>query len=335
MLSLASAGCTVTPAVAVVPPAATVPMPVAPVAPEWWRQAGDPVLARLVQQGLGSSEEIACRISGLRQFDLHVAQEEKRIGTKFNRLFRADQKIAADARARAREAREQRVVARRIDLARQIALDYVEVRRLQEEIALRSGLHDQYKDNAEVAQFRREAGLVSAIDGALAQSQDEAAQGELGFAQARLGEVVSRLARLIGDTPEAVVGKMGPPGPVLTPPNDAPSARAPENARRTALADDIAREARLVRALEQARRTVRDARGAYRQGAGEFTTLYVAEAAVTAVNLALVNVRANRMTATLELWSEQDTTWANRGLEPVVAGQPMTVVTTSEIADCD
>jgi outer membrane protein TolC len=286
-----------------------------------------------VQQGLDASQEIACRVAGLRQYDFQVAQDSKRIRTKLGRILGADQKASIESHARAHEERVQHVAERRARLARQIALAYVEVRRLQQEVALRTGLRDQYKDNAEVAQFRREAGLASAIDGALARSQDQAAQGELSFAQGRLRDATSQLAQLIGDTPEALAGKLGTsatsPAPLVDPPT------VPEDARRTALAEDVQGETRLTKALQEARQTVRDARGAYRQGAGDFATLYVAEAAVTAVNLALVNARATRATATLDLWSGQDAAWAREGLDPMAAGpssKPETIIVT---ADCD
>jgi outer membrane protein TolC len=289
----------------------------------------------LVQQGLDSSEQIACRVAGLRHYNFQVAQETKRIGAKLGRLLGADQKAATLARAIAHEERVQRIVARRVRVAREIALAYVEVRRLQEEVGLRSGLRDQYKDNAEVAQFRREAGLASAIDGALARSQDQAAQGELDFAQGRLRDAMVQLARLTGDTPESLAVKLGASGTVPHLPVDALATAAPGEARLPALTDDVQREARLARALEDARRTVRDARGAYRQGAGEFATLYVAEVAVTAMNLALVNARASRVTATLELWSGQDATWAREGLDPMAAADPPANETITVTADCD
>jgi outer membrane protein TolC len=341
VLALASAGCAGPNGISSTSPASLSPAPATPAAPEWWRKAGDPVLASIVTQGLDASEEITCRIDGLRHHDYQAAQETKRIGATLGRLLGADQKAKSDARALAHQDRVQRIVARRIRLARQIALSYVEVRRLQQEVALRKSLRSQHKDNAEVAQFRREAGLVSAIDGALARSQDQAAQGELDYAQGRLDEAISQLAGLVGETREALVGKLGtsgqmpdlPAGPALTDAHEAALAGA--TSTDPTLADNLKREARLTQALDQARRTVRDARGAYRQGAGDYATLYVAEAAVTAVSLALVNARAARVTRTLESWSAQDTAWARSGLDPVVTAPPGPSGTITVVADCD
>jgi outer membrane protein TolC len=319
-LLLASAGCSgagndaaSTPP----PPAAMTPEPTRPA---WWREAGDPVLATLIQQGIDYSPEVACRVAALRQYDRRTAEEARHIGARLGRLL-GDKSARPDPQAR--EERVDRVATRRARLARQVALAYIEVRRLQQDTALRGALREQYKDNAEVAQFRREAGLASAIDGALARSQDETAQGELGFAQGRLQDAMAELARLVGDTPEALAAKLGAPGAIPDPPVDPLSVAPPEDPRRAALADDVLREARLAQALEEARRTVRDARGAYRQGVGSFSTLYVAEAAATAVDLALVDARAGRVTATLDLWAGQDAGWARDGLTPVVAPDPL------------
>jgi hypothetical protein len=334
MLAFTSAGGAWSRGVAVDPAVVSAPMQdqtAASLALPWWQQAGDPFLGVFVKQGLESNEEIACRVSGLRYHDILEARETRRFGARLGKLLGADQQAKVDARARTREDRVQRVVARRIRVSRQIALAYVEVRRLQQEIALRSGLRDQYKDNVEVAQFRREAGLVSAIDGALARSQDEAAQGELDYAQSRLNNAIDQLARLIGDTPEALARKLEAPGSTI----DALAAAIPTDGPYAVLMDNVQREARLAKALDAARRTVRDAREAYRRGAGEYTTLYVAETAVTAVDLALRNAKASRVTAALELWSGQDAAWARNGLDPVANEAPARDATITVMADCD
>lgn len=291
------------------------------------------MLATLVQQGLDASQEVACRISALRQYDLQAAQDARRLGARLGRLL-GDKSVEVDPHAR--DERAERVVTRRVRLARQIALAYIEVRRLQQDVALRGGLREQYKDNAEVAQFRREAGLASAIDGALARSQDETGQGELGFAQGRLESAMAELARLVGVTPGELADRLGTPGAIPDPQIDALSLAPPEDPRRAALADGVLREARLAQALQEAHRTVGDARGAYRQGAGAFATLYVAEAASVAVELALVDARAGRVAATLELWSGQDEAWAHEGLDPLVAAiPPATPGTITVTAACD
>lgn len=322
-LVFASAGCSTAGTELASKPGPTVPEVAAdaavPPAPAWWEDLGDPVLAGLVRQGLESSQELSCQLSALRRHDQEAAQEARRIGARLGRLL-GDR--SGPPEAEAREERVERIVTRRARLARQIALAYVDVRRLQQDTALRTELQGQYKDNAEVAQFRREAGLVSAIDGALARSQDEIARGELGFAQGRLADAMTELARLVGETPDAMAARLTEPAVIPDPPVDPLVLAAPEDPRRSALADKVLQEARLARALEESRRTVRDARSAYRAGVGAYSTLYVAEAAAAAVDLALLDARTNRVTATLDLWSERDPSWARAGLAPVVATSP-------------
>ncbi|MFD2135086.1 hypothetical protein ACFSLT_07315 [Novosphingobium resinovorum] len=60
------------------------------------------------------------------------------------------------------------------------------------------------------------------------------------------------------------------------------------------------------------------------------------EAAALAVELALADARAARVTATLDLWSGQDGSWAREGLAPVVAPDPSaTGPTITVTAYCD
>lgn len=304
-----------------------------PAAPAWWTQLGNPMLAALIRQGLDASQEISCQIASLRSFDEEAARDARRIGARIGR-FLGDRSTAADPAAR--EERVERVALRRARLARQIAAAYVDVRRLQQDVAIRNALRNQFRDNAEVAQFRREAGLVPALDGALARSQDEVAQGELGFAQGRLEDAVGELARLVGERPEALVARLGPAAPLADPPVDPLAIAQADDPRRAKLADQILREARLGQARAESRRTVRDARSAYRGGAGSFATLYVAEAAANAVELALLDARAGRIGATLDLWAGQDRDWAREGLAPVVGTHPpATAETITVMAACD
>lgn len=279
----------------------------------WWEQTGDALLGELIGQGLGRDAAIDCRIIALRTYDRDTVAAARRIGHKLGRLL-GDRSAEVDPAVR--EGRVDRIAQRRVILARRIALAYVEVRRMQQDVALRGGLRDQFKDNAEVAQFRREAGLVPAIDEALARSQDEAALGELGFAQGRLNQALAELARLVDETPAGLAVRLGPTGALPDPSIDPLATSAPDDPRRAALADAVLREVRLAQARDEARRTLRDARTAYREGAGSFANLYVAEAAALGVELALSDARAGRAASTLELWSAQDAGWASAGLDP-------------------
>ena len=115
----------------------------------WWLAAGDPVLARLVTRSLSGSASLACEAAALVPRQGHGIA-----GLRRARVATADAGYRyADHRAR---------------FAAAIAHAYVDVRKWQSLAELRSGVLDQYRDNAEIAHFRHEAGLVSTIDGGLA-----------------------------------------------------------------------------------------------------------------------------------------------------------------------
>ncbi|MFC0206327.1 outer membrane factor lipoprotein domain-containing protein [Novosphingobium soli] len=333
-LLLATAGCRSTggePTLASPPSSASAaPAPASGAA--WWRDAGDPLLTALIEDGLAASPEVSCRVAALRRYDLETARDARRIVSRLGRLLGDKDGQTNPA---AREERVERIATRRLVLARQIAFAYVEVRRLQQDVARREALRGQYQDNAEVAQFRREAGLVSAIDGSLARSQDETARGELGFAQGRLDAAMAELARLVGAAPDALAARLGSPGTLPDPPLDPLETATPGDGGRATLAEAVLREARLTQALGEARRTARDARIAYREGAGSFAMLYVAEAAALAVELALVDARAGRVTAALNLWSAHEGAWAREGLDPIVPDPHASAEIITVTAGCD
>ncbi|SFG51412.1 hypothetical protein SAMN05518801_13816 [Novosphingobium sp. CF614] len=333
-LLLAIAGCA-TPHKAIDSRPAVSDAPVPPLAgPEpWWRQTGDPVLATLVAQGLDANAGLACRIAALRRQDRAADALAKTLGAALKRLF-AD-KMQAQGR-RDREARAQGLADRRARLAEDIALAYVEVRRLQQIGALRSGLIGQYKDNAEIAEFRRQAGLVPALDGALARSQDETARAELGYADARLDEALAALARLVGEKSDTLTTRLGETGAL--PALSAPSTVAQDKEQGEAHGEDASadagqREARLSDTLETARRAARDARIAYREGAGNIATLYVAEAAALSVEQALIDARAERVSAAIRSRGAHGDDWARIDVERL-ASISATAAAPADGGDC-
>lgn len=283
--------------------AAIVPTPVllAPVAQAWWRRSGDAVLTGLVEQGLFADHDLTCRLSALKERDRTAAKRD--LGASLKRLFAAKDAIASAQAARAADV--ERIAGGREARARDIALAYLDLRRLQHLHALRAAVIDQYKDNAEIAEFRRQAGLASAIDSALASVQDETARAELGYIDGRLPDALARLAQLTGLAPQELAARVGESGPLPPGLLEGQGAQA-----------DNGREAALAEALEKARRTARDVRAAYREGAATIATLYVAEAAQLSAEQALEDTRAIRAEATVNSWSIADRAWARGDIEP-------------------
>lgn len=316
-LALASAG-HASPATGPADAAPIAVQPAPPVEEAWWRKAGDPVLAALIEQGLAADREAACGLARLHARDRTAAA--KNFGATLKRLFSS--KDAGSRDQATREAAVGHLAERRSRIAQDIALAYVELRRLQQIHTLRAAVLDQYKDNAQIAEFRRQAGLVSAIDGALAAAQDDTARAELGYVDGRLQDALAALAHAVGAEPAGVAAQVGITAPL-------PSALLDGLAAQT----DNGREARLDEALEAARRAAKDARSAYREGAGNFTTLYVAEAAALSVEQALADARAQRAAATIRQWSARDEGWARADI--ALPAAPDMPAASSEMADCD
>jgi len=271
-------------------------------APAWWQ--GDATLGELMTAGLAHDSGLQCRIDLLRAQDADAAARSRQLGSKLGRLLGERENQTGQT---ARAVLADRIAARRDSVAQRIAAAYFEARRLQRREALRSAILDQFRDNAEVAEFRRQAGLVPAIDGALARTQNEAARAELDFDRDRFDQVVAELASLTGDTPAALVARLSASARPSTEPPVAAGNPAPANASRSQ---------RLVTARDAARRTVRDARTAYRDGAANFATLYVAEAAALSLEQALADEQVREAAA---FWHERalaDAAWAKAGLEP-------------------
>lgn len=290
----------------------------------WWRSTGDMQLIALIDAGLTNDAEVSCSFYRLRQQDEADSSHLRKLGTRITRLFGEDD---TPARADARKLRTDRIAARRLRIAQRIALAYVEVRRLQRREALRDDLLGQYRDNAEIAEFRRQAGLVPAIDGALARSQGDAVRAELDDDAARLADAMDTLAALINDKTQALAPRLGttsafPPWP------PSPDAARP--------ADTANRQQQLATALDAARRSVRDARAAYREGAGNMATLYVAESAVLTLELALVDAQARSLAEDIRRDTSGDNPWAFAGLDPAaVEAAASSAHDINVVAPCD
>lgn len=339
----------------------------------WWRTAGDPVLASLIDQGLAANADLICDAISLRAREQQALAASRRLGSRIERLFDTGAKSADEAASMARTYRH---ADRRARLAADIAAAYIEVRRLQETYALRSKLLEQFKDNSEVAGFRREAGLVSGLDAGLAGSLVSVTASDLDALRGQIETAERELARLAGMEPQALKSALGEghvpdiaadvsgearlslahradllalesslvadmtrrkvtqaeldavlAGDATGASADSPAALAVARyreaqakayedlkQRRDAVAAASSRQAELEKSNRQARATVKDARLAYRNGTGDFATLYVAESAELAVNEARMRTRATLAEATVRLWTAEGSGWTRADL---------------------
>jgi outer membrane protein TolC len=179
--------------------------------PLWWKASGDPVMAEMIEQGFATNAELVC---GAVSLQAHEQQEEDSARKLVNRIARLFDSTAQTAGEAAGRARAYRYADRKARVAADIAAAYVEVRRLQETYALRAALLDQFKDNAEIAGFRREAGLVPGLDSGLAGSLVSVNASDLDAMRQQIAAAVRELARLTGLSQETLEARLGESGQV-------------------------------------------------------------------------------------------------------------------------
>jgi outer membrane protein TolC len=207
----------------------------APAAP-WWASANDPLLKDLVEAGLHHDAALLCRGDAL-ALRAHKAGDRK-LRARLIRLVAAQDTpgaLSADRYALARA---------RDTLALRIALAYVEARRWQERITLRDAALAPLRDNADIARFRREAGLVSALDGDMADVMTGLDSSSVEAARDHFAQAIAQLAQLTGTLPDDLRVRLGPEGhlPELEPGPDttAPDTTAPDTTSPDAAARDLA-----------------------------------------------------------------------------------------------
>ncbi len=172
---------------AVIEPRPTVAPPAQDVASGlWWTGVSDPVLTRLIEQGLADRDALTCRALALKAANartLSIAQPGGR-GLFARRPRRALPGFAYD------EARSR--------LALAIGSAYLDARLARDRLGLREAALAALRDNREIAGFRREAGLVSGLDLGLAGLIVALDDASIEAARADLAQAIARLAAVSG-----------------------------------------------------------------------------------------------------------------------------------------
>lgn len=192
-------------------PAPPEPATQAPADGDWWKQSGDPVLADLIARGIAADHDLACRGARLANQAEADASADRRLSGRMRKLVGTDQGLSRAASLRA----DQYAYAQaRAERAAAVALAYVEVRRLQKVLVLRTERLDQFRDNAAIAEFRRQAGLVTAIDGGIGSSMAGVADADLAATRARFDRARIELARMTDMDDAALLTALGETGDV-------------------------------------------------------------------------------------------------------------------------
>lgn len=320
----------------------------------WWRLAGDPVLEKLLDEGLAHDQALACDAHRLAKAE--AAARRRHPGSEIIHLFRP---LRVPAGASAQAYAHAALVNRR---AAAMAQAYLDARLAQARLTARREAIAPWRDNAEIARFRREAGLVSAIDGALGGVMVDLDDKALASAETAFAAAVVHLAGETGLAQDAVMAALVPASdakeqhtdaiPALAPLAQSAPRRAALMAQRQSLSLAVLRhkttgqQARAAlasagaasaetidsaakaldaaralsdgsaRTLDQAQRTVRDARLSYRAGSETFATLYVAEASALAAREADAGARHALALAHVRLWTAQGLGWSPADLTP-------------------
>lgn len=262
-LTLALAGCATSRAPEAPANLMIAPPVAAPQDGDWWKTAGDPLLANLVERGLAADNDLACRAARLHQQEETDASASRGITGKVRALVGRNEAPERDA---ARMAWAYAYAQARADRATEVALAYVQVRRLQQILVLRTERLDQFRDNAVIAEFRRQAGLVTAIDGGLGNSMAGVVDADVSATRARFDAARGNLAALTGMTDTDLLTALGEkaevpavsPDAQITPPADAPLHRADLLALRSRLESSLAHQKVTQEQLDAARATPED-----------------------------------------------------------------------------
>lgn len=192
-------------------------------APAWWHAAGDPVLVSLLDDTLPRDRALACDAFALDAAQARETARRRRIGGRLASLGkarRAPEGPAAGYYAHAALANRR---------AATIAEAYLDVRLAQVRLAARQAALAPWQDNAEIARFRREAGLVSATDGSMAGVMVDLDRGAISEAEDLLARATEHLAGETGLPAEALQTRLSdatmPVVPVLVDPVPPPEPR--------------------------------------------------------------------------------------------------------------
>lgn len=230
---------------------------------DWWHQSGDALLDEMVAQALSALPPVCAApergIRGGIRAALHHQSAEKRHAQEHERAVERLQKAEAVAGA------------------------YLRLRAWADRLAARHAMLAPWVDNAEIARFRREAGLVPALDEDMAGVMVGLNASDEDAARAGLERALTDLARLTGQDAAALRARL-----------DKTSAMPIGNGAATSNT-----------LLAQAEAALANARIAYRGGAASFATLYVAEANALAAREAQIMANHTAALATIRQWSEK------------------------------
>ncbi|MBT9514378.1 MAG: efflux transporter outer membrane subunit [Acidovorax sp.] len=211
---------------------------------QWWQRLDDPVLTRLVEQSLATNTSVRTAQAALRQARAQVdvqaagllpsvgasasaqrSRASNHTGNSFQAGFDASWEPdvfgrlrsgvnASEADARAAEASLADV---QVSLAAEVAVNYIELRGLQQRLAIaRSNLASQ-QETLQITQWRLQAGLTTSLVSEQARAAAEQTAAQIPALEASLAQSRYSLAVLTGQVPGALDTTLAASAPVPQP----------------------------------------------------------------------------------------------------------------------
>ena len=122
---------------------------------------------------------------------------------------------AAAATAEARTADLQDLL---VSLAAEVALDYIDVRALQQRLSIAQSNVTLQQETLDLTRFRQQAGLGTDLEVQQALSNIASTRAQIAALEGQLAQTMHALAVLLGQAPSALNAELGTPGPIPTAP---------------------------------------------------------------------------------------------------------------------
>jgi NodT family efflux transporter outer membrane factor (OMF) lipoprotein len=214
---------------------------------QWWGRLGDPELTALITEALAANTSVRSAQAALQQsralVDVQTAGTLPQVGASasaqrsrssgstgnsysagfdaswepdvFGRLRAGVTATEADARAA-----EASLADVQVSLAAEVAVNYIELRGLQQRLQIaRSNLASQ-QETLQIAQWRLQAGLTTSLVTEQARAAAEQTAAQVPALQSSLAQSRHSLAVLTGQAPAALDARLAATAPVPTAPND-------------------------------------------------------------------------------------------------------------------
>ena len=222
----------------------------------WWESFGDAQLTSLVERAIAGSPDVRTATSRLREsratlastrstlkptLDLNPSVSASRnsgetgpsgltqVGGGVSRLYDAGFdasweadlfggiRSSIDAAAATTEVRAADLQDVLVTLAAEVALDYVDVRSLQQRVGIANANAEAQQQALDLTQLRRDAGLATDLEVQQARSNVESTRAQVAALDSQLAQAMHALAVLIGQPPAALDQELAEPKDVPLP----------------------------------------------------------------------------------------------------------------------